>query len=185
MNIIVQTSEGNTVFRPDTSWNRKSEDIYLPDFVKELGWSPAVYARISRPGKCILPRFAQRYYDAVGAGILFYPSTGIESGSGEAYAQSLLFDHCTVLPSDTLDKLAAGSRITIRGNGQELFSTQDWSLSLLDEAIANISRFSLVRAGDLVAVEMTDACNFNDDAITVEVGGKTMISLRIIRNTEE
>ena len=46
MNIIVKTSTGRIVVRPDTTWEKDNEDFYPPEFVDELTYSPVLFARI-------------------------------------------------------------------------------------------------------------------------------------------
>ena len=73
MNIIVNPYGGGPCYcRPDTTWERENKDFYLPDCITELYWTPVAFAKISKAGKCIGKKFASRYYDACGYGILMY-----------------------------------------------------------------------------------------------------------------
>ena len=58
MNIPVITVSGKVIVRPDTTWERDNEDLYLPDFVNSLSWTPVFFARVSKPGRWIGPAFA-------------------------------------------------------------------------------------------------------------------------------
>ena len=73
MNIIVKPYGSDMCYcRPDTTWERENRDFYSPECVNEVLWTPVVFARVSKAGKCIGKKFAQRYYDGVGCGMLMY-----------------------------------------------------------------------------------------------------------------
>ena len=72
MNIIVITADGHVRCRPDTTWEREDKDIYAPEQVSSYSYSPVLFARISKAGKCIGEKFVDRYYDAVNYGMLLY-----------------------------------------------------------------------------------------------------------------
>jgi len=57
--------------KPSTALLIKNRPLYYPDFTEELHYEGELVLRISRLGKCIDPRFAHRYYDAVTVGIDF------------------------------------------------------------------------------------------------------------------
>ena len=97
MNIVVKTASGHCVVRPDTSWVRKNDDLYLPDFAGPLSFSPIVYAHVSRPGKSIGSRFASRYYDSISYGMLLY-ARNLLDGSPEGYASAICMGHTSFLP---------------------------------------------------------------------------------------
>lgn len=159
MNIIVSTSNGNIVYRPDTSWSRKSDDIFFPDFVGSLSYAPVMFARISRPGRWIDRKFASRYYDRIGFGILLYSDELTDRGS-EGYAMSLCLDKTSVLPVPTLEReelSAPGSILRLYKGERSIFEVPAPSVELVSEAIERATRLSLVRAGDFIAVELSPA----------------------------
>ena len=53
MNIVVFSSDSNVFVRPDTTWERDNEDLYVPEFINTLSWTPVLFARISKPGRSI------------------------------------------------------------------------------------------------------------------------------------
>ena len=85
MNIIVKPYGSSTCYcRPDTTWERENKDFYSPECVNEIYWTPVVFARISKAGKCVGSKFVGRYYDAVGCGMLLYCGTsGLSVSSGD------------------------------------------------------------------------------------------------------
>ena len=85
MNIIVKPYGSSLCYcRPDTTWERENKDFFSPECVNEIYWTPVVFARVSKAGKCVGSKFVGRYYDAVGCGMLMYCSTsGSEENSGD------------------------------------------------------------------------------------------------------
>ena len=85
MNIIVKPYGSDLCYcRPDTTWERENKDFYSPECVNEIYWTPVVFARISKAGKCVGKKFVERYYDGVGCGILMYCGTsGLPENSGD------------------------------------------------------------------------------------------------------
>ena len=85
MNIIVKPYGSSTCYcRPDTTWERENKDFYSPECVNEIYWTPVVFARISKAGKCVGKKFVERYYDGVGCGMLLYCGTsGLSVNSGD------------------------------------------------------------------------------------------------------
>lgn len=157
MNIIVKTSTGRITVRPDTTWEKDNEDFYPPEFVDELTYSPVLFARILKPGRSIGKKFALRYYDSVGFGVLLYPENLID-GSPESYAQAICLDHTSFLPApffppESLEKEA--NRFTIECGGQQLFSCDTASLNMIEDAIVEATRMVYIRTGDLVAIELS------------------------------
>ena len=85
MNIIVKPYGSDICYcRPDTTWERENKDFFSPECVNEIYWTPVVFARVSKAGKCVGRKFVERYYDGIGCGMLMYCSTsGSEENSGD------------------------------------------------------------------------------------------------------
>jgi len=137
VNIIVRTYGGAIIVRPDTTWSRNNDDYYVPEFVDEISWSPVLCVRISRLGKFIGEKFASRYYDGAGKGVLLYPENLLD-GSPESFASAQILDRtsCIVLPEGDVSIL-----------GEE-------DKALIDKTLSEASRVARVRAGDILAVEL-------------------------------
>ena len=73
MNIIEKPYGSSLCYcRPDTTWERENKDFFSPECVNEIYWTPVVFARVSKAGKCVGRKFVERYYDGVGCGMLLY-----------------------------------------------------------------------------------------------------------------
>jgi len=160
MNIIVMSSDGRHVYcRPDTSLERENRDFYLPDNCLELEFTPVLFARVSKSGKCVSAKFAERYYDAVSAGVLFYEAC--EKDSYEI-ASSSCCDHSSRLPQAMMTKAdIAGLETTFN-----LFCDEDCIYSnclgeseikmMAEDAIVKASAKVSLRIGDLIVVETSE-----------------------------
>jgi hypothetical protein len=167
MNILTKTFGGRIVCRPDTTWEKDNEDFYPPEFVEALSFSPAFFVHMLKPGRSISRKFACRYYDGAGFGILLYPENLITS-EPESYAQALCLDKISYLPAPYLSPAEYNSITLFKGgekpqpaaefilmkNEYEIFRCQAPSISIAEDAIAEASRLAYLRTGDIVAVEL-------------------------------
>jgi hypothetical protein len=164
MNIIVRPYGSDMCYcRPDTTWERENRDLYSPDCVNAWNWTPVLFARISKAGKCISPKFASRYYDSLNFGALLYIG-GADVASGSCA------DHTSILPLPLFNPVVmetAGNRFEVVKNEETIFSLetpvagslQD-SASLIqaaEAAICKASQLTSLRIGDYVAVELAPA----------------------------
>ena len=156
MNIIVRPyGSGACYCRPDTTWERENKDFYSPAFVDGLLWTPVVFARISKAGKCIGNRFSSRYYDAVGFGVLLY-------SDDKDLAFSSCLDHTSLLPSPLYDPVVLENgenlfEVSV-GNENEVIEYDRTALKgLLEDAVCSASERTSLRIGDMVALELQPA----------------------------
>jgi hypothetical protein len=154
MNIIVKPYGSDLCYcRPDTTWERESRDFYSPECVNEVMWAPVVFARVSKAGKCIGEKFAERYYDAVGCGMLMYGNNDI--------AFSSCIDHTSILPSPMYNPVVfeEPKTLTVEFRRSDRSSEQsnlalDNAKYILEAALCKASRLTSLRIGDYVAVEL-------------------------------
>ena len=155
MNIIVKPYGSKLCYcRPDTTWERENKDFYSPECVKELHWTPIIFARICKAGKCIGKKFASRYYDGFNFGALLYCHTG--ESSDIAFASCA--DHTSLLPAPLYNTVVLENTENIyqvERNGEEIFKTDTDSLKdSIEEAICKASQLTTLRIGDFMAVEL-------------------------------
>lgn len=137
MNIIVISCEGKVFVRPDTTWERDNEDFYVPDFVDRISASEVLFVRVSKPGRSVSAKFAERYYDGAGRGFLLYPEDMID-GSAEGFACACCLDHTSFLPFPI--------------HGKEWL--EEGCGARICEAIALATTFCYIRTGDIIAIEL-------------------------------
>lgn len=143
--------------RPDTTWEKDNEDFYPPEFVDELTYSPVLFARILKPGRSVGRKFASRYYDSVGFGVLLYPENMLD-GTPEGYAQAICLDHTSFLPTPMFQpqRLEEDDRFSLFRNEVELFTFDRPSLNMIEDALVEATKLLYIRTGDLIAVELSD-----------------------------
>ena len=153
MNIIVRPyGSDRCCCRPDTTLERENRDFWVPDCLDRLYYAPAVFARISKAGKCVREKFASRYYDAVGFGILAY--TG-----NDDLALCSCADHTSILPMPLYDPsvFEKGDNIyKVCIGGVQAFETRSDNhlKNAIEEAICKASALTSLRTGDLIATEL-------------------------------
>ena len=197
MNIIVKPYGSDLCYcRPDTTWERENKDFYSPECVNEIYWTPVVFARVSKAGKCVGRKFVERYYDAVGCGVLLYCGTSTTSFDGSAGVRSLseVVDRSSILPHPLFQP------VVLEDEKEFMVSCQhdaqgDAALShniilsgakdLLEEALCNASQLTSLRIGDFVAVELKElqklACKEDGNvAVKGEFCEKEIFSFNII-----
>lgn len=152
MNIVVKPYGSSLCYcRPDTTWEKESRDLYIPDGVDKVLIAPVAFARVSKAGKCISGKFVTRYYDAVGFGALIYCDE-------EAIAFSSCMDHTSLLPMPLYNPAVFENEenafsLTAGEKHMEYHSNSEVKAAL-EEAICKASERVSLRIGDLVAVEL-------------------------------
>ncbi len=156
MNIVVKIFGSDLCCcRPDTTWERENRDFYSPDCVNELHWTPVVFARISKAGKCIGEKFVSRYYDSIGFGILLYIGDFLPSIAAASCA-----DHTSLLPSAFFEPSVLENPDGVFGvsvDAEQIYrlDVSDAGLKAkLEEALCRASALTSFRIGDYVAVEL-------------------------------
>ena len=159
MNIIVKPYGCSGCYcRPDTTWQRENKDLYVPDGIKVIRWAPVAFARVSKAGKCINPKFVTRYYDSIGFGAMLYCHTE-ECEHSTTIAFSSCMDHTSILPSPTHGPEILEScdkTYQVKLNGTESFNTGLPGIKqVIEDGICTSSRLTSLRIGDYVAVELS------------------------------
>ena len=162
MNIIARPFGSRYCYcRPDTTWERENRDFYSPECVNEILWNPVIFARISKAGKCVSPKFIERYYDAVGYGMLMYGVTATSSAEGASQISSCI-DHSSILPMPLYNPVVIedDKEFTVTAKKADAADSAVTSVvlgdakALLEDAICKASERVSLRIGDLVAVEL-------------------------------
>lgn len=135
----MRTYGGKVVVRPDTTWERHDRDYYAPDYVSALDWAPVIFLRVSGAARSTAEKFASRYFDAWGHGILLYASDLID-GTPEGYAASLCLNRTSYLP-DPMSEVGTMSEV---------------DKALACKALSECSFRLQLRSGDLIAIETAE-----------------------------
>lgn len=143
--------------KPDSALLKDGKPFFLPDFSSDVQYEAEVVVHVCRLGKCIAPRFARRYYDAVTVGIDFTArdwQNRFRAG-GLPWELSKGFDNSAVigrfLPLEQLGGDVQRLDFHLDIDGQTV--QQGWTGDMLfrvDDIIAYVSRFMTLKMGDLI-----------------------------------
>ena len=133
------------VLKGDSCLLNGRKPMFVPDWTKELGVTECLILRVSRLGKEIAPKFANRYYDAVAPGADFIAMDVLREAKaqGKPWTRALAFDY----------SLAIGEWI----NNDEMSATallNDELIITPEEAIAEASKVMTIRQGDLIYIQV-------------------------------
>lgn len=158
MNFLVLASDGKAIARPDSTRNKDNGDCFVPDGVEVVGYAPVIYARMCRTGKAIGREFASRYYDAIGFGILLYPSEDNGEQPHFCRAVTSIYDKTSLLPMAMYNPITleqGGNVFDIRLNGKEIFSCNTMGMSArIADALAICSTNTTIHKGDFILAEL-------------------------------
>ncbi|MBQ0093986.1 MAG: hypothetical protein KBS36_05060 [Bacteroidales bacterium] len=170
MNIIVKTYGGSIVFRPETTWKRGDDCVFLPEFIDSVEASPVVFVRICKSGRSVAARFATRYYDAVGYGMLLYPTELLNKGP-EGFASACCLDHTSFLSLPSLDRMSLGAGELCIAKGDETAYYKAPDAATIESALELATRFCYIRTGDYLAIELEEKrplCNRQQPPLLVQ-----------------
>lgn len=156
MNIIVKTASGKYIVRPDTTWERDNEDVFLPEFVDRVTYTPVLFARICKPGRSVSEKFADRYYDGIGYGVLLYPEDMID-GSEEGFACASCLDHTSFLTFPVYNKVTLRrpeNVFELFKDDEKIFSCTGPGSPAILQAIKEATERIYIRTGDVLAIEL-------------------------------
>jgi 2-keto-4-pentenoate hydratase/2-oxohepta-3-ene-1,7-dioic acid hydratase in catechol pathway len=142
--------------KPDTAVLRNNAPFYYPDFSTDIHYEVELVLRICKEGKNIEPKFASKYYDAIGIGIDFTArdlqqkakEKGLPWDIAKGFNGSAPISD-TFLPVSNFDVNNINFSLTIDG---ELKQQGNTSLMLFnfDFIISYVSKFFTLRTGDLI-----------------------------------
>jgi len=175
-------------FRPDSTLIRALDSYYIPDYVTGLEFVPVVCFRCGRPGKSIERRFARRYVDSFGYGILLYPELSEEVTAHREFISDAM-DFTSIIPlsfrpmSDygaILSENESGMpshRLRAAINGKTVTeSPVHPPYATIEQIISNITRYSSLRCGDFISCELTAHIAVGrEDRITL-FSGETLLT---------
>lgn len=158
------------VLKGDSCLLNGRKPFFLPEWSNEIGVTPCLILRVSRLGKEIAPKFADRYYDAVapGADFLAIDIAREAKAQGKPWTNALAFDYSLAI-GEWMDK---GDRLLVIG---------DSLLISPEQAIAEASKVMTIRQGDLIYIQAKQAPQKvqKEQVIRVEHDGKELLYCKI------
>lgn len=149
-------SEPVFFMKPDTALLRDGEPFYYPEFTKDVHHEIEIVLKISRAGKHIEERFADKYFEEIGLGIDF-TARDIQAAckeKGLPWEKAKAFDQSAPLgsffpKSDFPDPGNIEFYLEVNGETRQKGNTRDLIFSF-EKIISYVSRFVTLKTGDLI-----------------------------------
>ena len=141
--------------KPDTAVHNRELPLYIPDFTEDLRAQVVLMAKLSKQGKCILEKFAPKYYEQVSLGLALtaYDRQQQLQAAAKPWELATSFDSSMVvghfLPTERLQQENQDGQVL------EELPLQP-ALQLLPLALRTVSEYMTLRTGDLVALPLTN-----------------------------
>ena len=143
-------------FKPDTAVLRNNEPFYYPEYTNDVHHEVELILRISREGKNIDPKFAHKYYDAIGLGIDFTArdlqakakAKGLPWTLAKGFNGSAPISEFLPL-SDFPDLKNINFRLDVNGQTRQQGNSK-MMMNSFDDIIAYISKFITLKKGDVI-----------------------------------
>ncbi|WP_153797915.1 fumarylacetoacetate hydrolase family protein [Foetidibacter luteolus] len=142
--------------KPKSALLQSNTPFYYPEFSNELNYEVELVLRISKNGKYIQPHHANKYYNAITAGIDFtardvqneLKKKGLPWEKAKAWDNSTVIGSWIDLTPELLKKpvqfsLSLNGETVQKGNSKEMIFS-------FDKIIAHISQYFSLNIGDLV-----------------------------------
>jgi len=156
------------VLKGDSCLLNGRKPFFIPEWSREIGVTPCLILRVSRLGKEIAYKFADRYYDAIAPGEDFIAIDKAHEAQAEGtpWTQALAFDY----------SLAIGEWITDKGQW-----TMDNLVLSPEQAIVEASKVMTIRQGDLIYIQAKQAPKpvQKEDILRVEIDGEEKLYCKI------
>ena len=158
------------VLKGDSCLLNGRKPFFMPDWSEAIGVTPCMILRVSRLGKEIAPKFADRYYDAVAPGEDFVALDILREAEkeGKPWTKALAFDYSLSI-GEWIDK---GERLKVKGESLIISP---------EEAIAEASKVMTIRQGDLIYIQAKQDPKpvQKEDVLRVEIEGEEKLYCKI------
>lgn len=186
--VIVDRKLGGALMLPpglqmvaDSAITASTRPVFLPDF--DMEWTGRFYLaiRVSRLGKNVAAKFANRYYDAVALAMQMIPVTLVDELRASERSAGLtgLFDNALVTGEWIgVDKLGKES-LTVKVGESDI--TVDTLETLAAEAIALVSGYATIKMGDIITIAQMPAgmALRSGTALSCDINGMGCLQLRV------
>lgn len=142
--------------KPDTALLRENKPFYLPDFAKFFHYEVELVIKISKMGKNIEPKFANRYYEEIGLGVDF-TARDLQyelREKGLPWELAKGFDNSAVisdfLPKTDFENLENINFSLLLNNEVKQQGCSSDMISSIDEIVSYVSKFFTLKIGDLI-----------------------------------
>ncbi len=197
----VEGEEVNFYLRPDTALLRNNQAFYYPEFTQRLTAQVCCIYRIGRLGRSIAPRFAERYVEAIGTGVLFTAADVLQEcvAKGKPWDMATGFDYSAAVSpefktvtgdelqvtSENASKLQVNtSKLHVKSSDNSQLVTRHPSLVTRSPSpvtvIAYVSRYLTLKIGDYIFVPMEEAREVKrGDKVEASLNGQCGVSIEV------
>lgn len=166
---------------PDSTLIRNNDDFYIPNFSKQIVAYVGVYLQFNKIGKCIEPRFTERYYQEVGCAIKFMAADVIERNRivGTATDIACSFDASLAISNEKIHSKQAYDYIA-KINNQVVEFDRD-AFEKIPELLAVASKYFTVKIGDLFFLPLVkNPISISiGDVFDISIDGKQLLTCTI------
>ena len=166
----------------DSSILPTGRPLFIPDWASGMDGTLALAVRVGRLGKCIAPKFACRYWDAVTACVITHgtdtngPLTGIEMPS-RAHDGALLLGE--MQPREVLDAPDASLNWTV---GEQCVGQMQLAgmSDTVNATLSQLSQYMTLKMGDLLCVcsDVVHQLDINTTTV-VSLGARQVLKTKI------
>ncbi len=150
----VQTLDESLVCYPDSTLIRNNDDFYIPNFSKDIVAYCGIYLQITKIGKCVEPRFTDRYFNEVGAAIKFFAADVIERNKqfGTSTDIARFFDQSLAISNEKI-QFSETVEISATINNTPIAIDNTWKdyATILSQA----TNYYTLKIGDLLFIPCT------------------------------
>ena len=162
------------VLKADSCLLNGRKPFFMPEWSNEIGVTPCLILRVSRLGKEIAYKFADRYYDSIAPGEDFIALDKLREAKaeGKPWTEALAFDYSLAI-GEWMDK---DDGLTVNGDRMDGI----WLLSP-NQAIEQASKLMTIRQGDLIYIQAMQAPQpvQKEDILRIENEGKEILYCKI------
>jgi len=169
---IYRDGRAEMVLKGDSCLLNGRKPFFVPEWSQEIGVTDCIILRVSRLGKEIAPKFANRYYDAIAPGEDFIALDKARelAAAGKPWTPSIAFDYSLAIGEwISNDKMSATALL----NDELILSPE--------EAIAEASKVMTIRQGDLIYIQAKQAPRLvqKEEILRVEIEGEEKLYCKI------
>ncbi len=169
---VYDNGQTEMVLKGDSCLLNGRKPLFMPEWTNELAVTECIILRVSRLGKEIAHKFANRYFDAIapGADFIALDIAREAKAQGKPWTKALAFDY----------SLAIGEWI----NNDEMSAAallNDELIITPEEAIVEASKVMTIRQGDLIYIQAKCAPRKveREEVIRKQVAGEERLYCKI------
>lgn len=181
-NYGVEESVPHSYLMADSSILFTGRPFFIPDFAQSFVATPTIVVRTGRLGKCIAPKFANRYWDAFTAG---FSVQAVKSDSPSLAALDRAFDGAAVVgewvEAASLEN-PAHAAVEVKVNDAVVSrNCLDDMRQSLEELLAGVSTRCSIKMGDLLFTGDTGEGHVltPGDRLTATIGGRPVLDVKV------